>query len=287
VTGDNHQMYALNDLLIITVRASLAAGEAILGVYESEFRVETKDDGSPLTLADQRSNAIIDSELAATGMPILSEEGKEIPFEERKHWEEFWLVDPLDGTKEFIHRRGEFTVNIALIEKGRPTLGVIYVPTQEWLYFGRVDLGAYRTRGPSASAAVNSPLSAEEAMSTLLNDSERLPIAETDPSMLHIIGSRSHATEQMQDFLEEKRRNGRAVEFVSAGSSLKFCRVAEGTADVYPRFGPTMEWDTAAGQAIAECAGAEVTEHPAETPLSYNKPDLHNPWFMVRRRARQ
>ena len=279
-------MDALKDLLTITVRASLNAGEAILGVYDSDFRVETKDDGSPLTLADQQSNAIIESELVTTGMPILSEEGKDIPFEKRKNWGLFWLVDPLDGTKEFIHRRGEFTVNIALIEKGRPILGVIYVPTQKWLYFGHADLGAYRTRGPSAAAAVTSPLSGEEAVSLLLADSERLPIAKSDPSTLHIIGSRSHATEQMETFLEETRRRGRPIEFASAGSSLKFCRVAEGTADVYPRFGPTMEWDTAAGQAIAECAGAEVTEHPGGTPLSYNKPDLHNPWFMVRRRAR-
>lgn len=279
-------MTKLNDLLIVTVRASLAAGEAILGVYESDFQVDTKEDGSPLTLADQRANTIIDSELESTGLPILSEEGKDVPYAQRKAWAVFWLVDPLDGTKEFIHRRGEFTVNIALIENGRPKLGVIYVPTQDRLYFSHVDVGAYRARGESASAAIASVESSEKAMSALLKNSERLPIATTDSPVLHIIGSRSHATEHMEHFLEEKRRKGHAVEFVSAGSSLKFCRVAEGTADVYPRFGPTMEWDTAAGQAIAECAGASVTEHPAGTPLSYNKPDLHNPWFMVRRRAR-
>jgi len=276
----------VSDLLVITIRASLAAGEAILTIYESDFHVDTKEDGSPLTLADQRANAIIESKLAATGIPILSEEGKDIPFEKRKGWEKFWLVDPLDGTKEFVHRRGEFTVNIALIEKGRPTLGVIYVPTQKWLYFGHVELGAFRTRGPSASAAVDSAISTETVMSSLMKHSERLPAGQTDPSILQIIGSRSHATEQMDSFLEEKRRSGQAVEFASAGSSLKFCRVAEGTADVYPRFGPTMEWDTAGGQAIAECAGAEVTEYPSSTPLTYNKPDLHNPWFIVRRRAR-
>jgi len=280
-------MKELDDLLIVGVRASLAAGEAILGVYESDFQVDIKEDGSPLTLADQRAHAIIDSALEPTGLPILSEEGKDVPYEQRKAWEVFWLVDPLDGTKEFIHRRGEFTVNIALIENGRPTLGVIYVPTGNRLYFGHIESGAYRTRGNSAALAIASAESSEKSMSALLKNSERLPIATTDSPVLHIIGSRSHATEHMERFLEEKRRKGRAVQFVSAGSSLKFCRVAEGTADVYPRFGPTMEWDTAAGQAVAECAGADVIEHPAGTPLSYNKPDLHNPWFMVRRKTRQ
>jgi len=280
-------MTELNHLLITSIRASLAAGAAVLDVYKSDFRVENKEDGSPLTLADKRSNTIIDSELVPLGLPILSEEGKDIPYEERRSWKIFWLVDPLDGTKEFIHRRGEFTVNIALIENRRPTLGVIYVPTQDWLYFGHVEIGAYRARGQSARDAMASARSEEEAISAVLASSDRLPVPRTEPSVLCIIGSRSHATDRLETFVEEQRRNGHAIEFISAGSSLKFCRVAEGSADIYPRFGPTMEWDTAAGQAIAECAGAGVTDYLADTPLSYNKPDLHNPWFIVQRKTHE
>jgi len=280
-------MKHLNHLLVTAIHASLDAGKAVLDVYESDFRVETKADGSPLTLADQRSHTIIDAKLIPIGPPILSEEGKDIPYEERNTWEMFWLMDPLDGTKEFIHRRGEFTVNIALIEGKRPILGVIYVPTQRWLYFGHVGIGAFRVRGPDASNAMASVGLTEEAISTaVFEKSEKLPIATTGVSTLTIIGSRSHATDRLGEFVEEQRRKGHSAEFISAGSSLKFCRVAEGMADVYPRFGPTMEWDTAAGQAISQCAGAEVTEYLTGTPLSYNKPDLHNPWFIVRREPR-
>jgi 3'(2'), 5'-bisphosphate nucleotidase len=208
-------------------------------------------------------------------LPILSEEGRDIPFDERKGWEYFWLVDPLDGTKEFIKRNGEFTVNIALIHKNNPVLGVIYVPVKDTFYFAAIDIGAYKLTN---SKIVTGKLSMKE----LLDKSQRLPISTNDKkASLTIIGSRSHATKEFSEFIEHIKEKHGEVKLISAGSSLKFCLVAEGIADVYPRFGPTMEWDTAAGQAIVEQVEGRVVDIQTKEPLRYNKRNLLNPFFII------
>jgi 3'(2'), 5'-bisphosphate nucleotidase len=255
---------ALDNLLTQAVDAAREAGKAVMEVYASHFSVELKEDKSPLTLADKRSHEIIVQRLSRVKggpLPVLSEEGKVIPYGVRKGWEYFWLVDPLDGTKEFIKRNGEFTVNIALIRGHRPVLGVIFVPVTEALYFAYEGSGAYRE---------------------IQGRKVKLPEQQTR-DRFSVAGSRSHATEELAMFVEEMKRKYGEINFISAGSSLKFCLVAEGKADVYPRFGPTMEWDTAAGQAIAEQSGVSVVAMDTKRPLLYNKQSLLNPWFMVSR----
>jgi len=267
---------------------SREAGQAIRQVYNSDFAVEQKDDKSPLTLADMRSHEIIAGWLAgpqAFNLPILSEEGKQMPYGERKAWDMFWLVDPLDGTKEFIKRNGEFTVNIALIQNGRPLLGVIFIPVKNIFYYAAQGLGAYKLESYNAGI----PASIE----ALLKISSRLPLAShssdltSPPSHVTVIGSRSHMSPETEQFIEDLRARYNEVDFLAAGSSLKFCLIAEGKADVYPRFGPTMEWDTAAGQAIVEQAGGRVLRAGSEEPLSYNKENLLNPSFIVTNQANE
>ncbi len=275
-------------LLLTALFAAKRAGEAILEVYNSDFAVERKDDNSPLTLADKRSHEIIMNDLRKPiviknhkpthnnlTLPILSEEGRDIPFDERKGWEYFWLVDPLDGTKEFIKRNGEFTVNIALIHKNNPVLGIIYVPVKDTFYFAAIDIGAYKLTNSKIATG-------KLSMKELLDKSQRLPISTNDKkASLTIIGSRSHATKEFSEFIEHMKEKHGEVELISAGSSLKFCLVAEGIADVYPRFGPTMEWDTAAGQAIVEQVEGRVVDIQTKEPLKYNKRNLLNPFFII------
>jgi 3'(2'), 5'-bisphosphate nucleotidase len=267
-------------LILTTILAAKRAGEAILEVYDSDFAVEQKDDKSPLTLADKRSHEIIENVLEQTvtannsTVPILSEEGKEIPYDERIKWEYFWLVDPLDGTKEFIKRNGEFTVNIALIHKHKPVLGIIYIPVKEVFYIAAINFGAYKLEN---SSILTEDLSIEE----LIDKSQKLPLNSNDKTTLTVIGSRSHTSEEFTEFVKQLNQKHENVEFISSGSSLKLCLVAEGKADVYPRFGPTMEWDTAAGQAIVEQAKCTVMEAETNEPLNYNKSNLLNPFFIV------
>jgi len=267
-------------LILTTILAAKRAGEAILEVYDSDFAVEQKDDKSPLTLADKRSHEIIEKILEQTvtvnnsTVPILSEEGKEIPYDERIKWEYFWLVDPLDGTKEFIKRNGEFTVNIALIHKHKPVLGIIYIPVKDVFYIAAINFGAYKLEN---SSILTEDLSIEE----LIDKSQKLPLNSNDKTTLTVIGSRSHTSEEFTEFVKQLNQKHENVEFISSGSSLKLCLVAEGKADVYPRFGPTMEWDTAAGQAIVEQAKCTVMEAETNEPLNYNKSNLLNPFFIV------
>ena len=267
-------------LILTTILAAKRAGEAILEVYDSDFAVEQKDDKSPLTLADKRSHEIIENVLEQTvtannsTVPILSEEGKEIPYDERIKWEYFWLVDPLDGTKEFVKRNGEFTVNIALIHKHKPVLGIIYIPVKDVFYFATINFGAYKLEN---SGILTENLSIEE----LIDKSQKLPLNSNDKTTLTVIGSRSHTSEEFTEFVKQLNQKHENVEFISSGSSLKLCLVAEGKADVYPRFGPTMEWDTAAGQAIVEQAKCTVMEAETNEPLNYNKSNLLNPFFIV------
>jgi 3'(2'), 5'-bisphosphate nucleotidase len=265
------------------IRAAIDAGREILAVYETDFGVERKSDDSPLTLADRRAHEIIKAALTPLGLPILSEEGRQTPFEVRRQWPLFWLVDPLDGTKEFIRRNGEFTVNIALIEDNHPMMGVVYVPVLDTLYFAGKEQGAYKLD----HARQLLEKSAGSAQGVVANDwlagAVRLPLADAPRRSFTVVGSRSHATADLEKYIDRMRTKHDSLDFVSAGSSLKFCLVAEGRADVYPRLGPTMEWDTAAGQVVAQCAGAKVVNHETGMELRYNKESLLNPWFIVER----
>ena len=273
-------------LLLNAMQAALLAGDEIMAVYDTDFSVDYKEDASPLTQADTRSHELIMKQLEAFDIPVLSEEGRDIPFARRRAWQRLWIVDPLDGTKEFVKRRGEFTVNIALVENGLTLMGIIYVPVKKTLYFGERRIGSFKLADESALSNLRrkAPWALDMALlANITGKSRKLPAPPDRPSGLAIVGSRSHGGEALQEYVETKRREVGEVDFVSAGSSLKFCLVAEGIADIYPRLGPTMEWDTAAGQAIAENSGAVVLEYESRKPLAYNRENLLNPWFIVKR----
>lgn len=241
------------------------AGDEIMVIYAQDFSVEMKGDNSPLTMADQKSNAIIISALKALhpDIPIISEETKVMAYEERKNWKEYWLVDPLDGTKEFIKKNGEFTVNIALMSNGEPVLGVVYAPAKNLMWYGMKGEGSFILNEDGSKRALNKGANWR------------------DLQKVNVVGSRSHMSEETMQFVEGLKKEGKEVDFVSSGSSLKFCLVAEGKADVYPRFAPTMEWDTAAGHAVVAIAGGKVLNWETKQPLQYNKENLLNPFFIV------
>ena len=242
----------------------------------SDFAIEHKEDRSPLTLADRRSHEVITEGIARLHdmqLPLLSEEGKNIPYEERRSWDLFWLVDPLDGTKEFIKRNGEFTVNIALIQQGRPVLGVIYIPVMDIFYFGARGLGSY--------CIDNTTVLSAGSLEEILNSASKLPLVRRHAPCVTVVGSRSHMSGETEHFINDLKERHGEIEFISAGSSLKFCLIAEGKADVYLRFAPTMEWDSAAGQAIVEQAGGKVLRADTGGPLIYNKESSLNPWFIA------
>jgi len=269
-------------LLKACVKSALNAGRAILDVYDApDMEVEKKSDDSPLTLADRRAHDIIMKGINNLGIPVLSEEGRNIPYEERSQWPHMWVVDPLDGTKEFIKRNGEFTVNIALVEKGVPTMGVVFVPVANCLYFSDLEQGAFKIDRCREAGIDEKGI---DDIGSLIEKAVRLPAAMDADRPFTIMGSRSHATPELEAYVEGMRRKHGEVNFISAGSSLKICRVAEGAADIYPRLGPTMEWDTAAGQAVAVASGAQVVRHDDGKPLAYNKENLLNPWFIVERK---
>ncbi len=252
----------MNELLEIAKQAALEAGAEIMKIYtdpSQDFGIEKKADNSPITLADKNAHLCIMRYLGETGIPVLSEEGLHLPYEERKEWKRMWVVDPLDGTKEFIKKNGEFTVNIALVEDGTPVLGVIYIPVTDVMYYGIVGEGACKQMGEKII---------------------QLPVAVKHEGYV-VVASRSHMTPETEAYVADVRRMHSHVELISSGSSIKICLVAEGTADAYPRFAPTMEWDTAAGDAIARAAGKQVLDVQTGNPLTYNKEDLHNPWFLV------
>lgn len=254
----------IDDQLLEKVTAiAEEAGRRILAIYETDFAVARKDDRSPLTEADLAAHRAISAGLAAIepGLPILSEESGRTPPEERLAWERYWLVDPLDGTREFVKRNGEFTVNIALIEAHRPALGVVYVPVSGLCYQAARALGAYK-REPGGRPA-------------------RIRVRRLPHGTITIAGSRSHRDARTQRFIERLGEAAGRVELISIGSSLKTCLVAEGRADVYPRFGETSEWDTAAAQCVVEEAGGHLTD-TALAPLRYNtRESLLNPPFLA------
>ena len=263
---------SISDNLKTAIQASLNAGKAIMDVYDSDFAVEVKDDKSPLTEADKRANDIINTFLVPTKIPIISEENKQTEYEVRKLWDMCWIVDPVDGTKEFIKRNGEFTVNIALAQNGIPKLGVIYVPAIKTIYFADVE----------NKQAFKAELNAHDvSIDEVLSLAVKLTPKQEESTLVEVVGSRSHMSQETLDYVEQLKQQGKNVEIVSKGSSLKFCLVAEGKADVYPRFAPTMEWDTAAGQAICNAVGIEVISKATNEALLYNKKNLLNPWFLV------
>lgn len=261
----------LSELLNTALIASVEAGRAIMKIYKSDdFEVQIKSDDSPLTKADLAAHNIIIDHLKATDIPVLSEEDADISFGIRSKWNRFWLVDPLDGTKEFIKKNDEFTVNIALIENGVPILGVVYLPVFDSVYFASKEIGSYYQN----NIAVDS---IEEA----IKEAEKLP--RELPEIYTVVGSRSHMNEQTQAYFSELEKEKGKIEIISKGSSLKLCMVADGSAHEYPRFGPTMEWDTGAGHAVALYSGAKVTKEDKKTALTYNKENLLNPFFIIRR----
>lgn len=273
----------VNSNLAVAIGAALRAGAEILDVYDSEIKIEIKDDRSPLTEADRRAHQVIAKQLSSTGIPLLSEEGKSIPYAVRREWKQFWLVDPLDGTKEFIKRNGEFTVNIALIDKGKPIMGVIYVPVKKVLYYGAFDQPSRKVDQVEPAGAGSTDAVLQQHLTEKLNgNAQALPI-QNGRSNYAIVASRSHLSPETEAIIEEKRKQYGAVDTVSMGSSLKLCLVAEGRADLYPRLAPTMEWDTAAGHAIARYAGCRVYQAENGRELEYNKENLLNPWFVVER----
>ncbi|OKL39878.1 3'(2'),5'-bisphosphate nucleotidase CysQ [Pontibacter flavimaris] len=260
-------------MLTTVLHAATKAGREISKIYRSEIGVEYKADLSPITKADRKGHAIIVDYLKRnTDIPILSEEGANIPYETRADWSEYWLIDPLDGTKEFINRNGEFTVNIALIRGGLPVLGVVYAPVKQWLYIGIEGEGAWRLE-----------LENHQLPADWNSVGNKLPLQHSNKGKYTIVGSRSHASKETDEYITKLEALHTNLDFISMGSSLKICLVAEGKADLYPRLAPTMEWDTAAGDAIARAAGCKVIQYGTGEPLRYNKENLLNPWFIVQR----
>lgn len=261
-----------NKELKLAMVAALAGGKEIMCIYNSDdFEIEHKEDNSPLTLADKNANEVILSYLEKTSIPIISEENKELPYSARKEWNKCWIVDPLDGTKEFIKKNGEFTVNIALIEKGRPVLGVIYIPVSKIMYFADV----------KESTAYKVQVENEDDLDSALAEAVQIKPSSFGKD-IRVVGSRSHMNKDTLEYIESLKKSlGKDVEIVSKGSSLKFCLVAEGLADVYPRFAPTMEWDTAAGQAICEAVGLQVVDRETSVSMVYNRKNLLNNYFLV------
>ena len=246
----------LEPLLEKVLAIALRADQAVMAVYESDFEVEYKADESPLTRADMAAHRLIVAALKELepSFPILSEEASDIDWDVRRHWQTFWLVDPLDGTKDFINRSGEFTVNIALIHDHQPVLGVVTAPAMGQAYLGARGVGAFRQDRQGRTAIRCSPL----------------------PRVPRVLASKNHLNGETRDFIA---RLGEC-EMVQAGSSLKFCRIAEGAADIYPRMGPTSEWDTGAAQAVLEVAGGRVLTLEG-APLQYGKENLLNPYFIA------
>lgn len=265
----------LHNLLSTAISAAVRAGYKIMEVYNSDdFQVNLKSDRTPLTLADRLAHEEIKNSLTKTFIPVLSEEGRNILYEERKGWDYFWVVDPLDGTKEFIKRNGEFTVNIALVYEKYPIAGIVFVPVTGKLYYSINSEGAYMVT--SLLSKDDFEISYEDIQAI----SQKLPLPSNRDSIV-VVESRSHSTPETIQYINSLSERYSNIELLPIGSSLKMCMIAEGKADLYPRLSLSSEWDTAAGQAIVEGAGFKVITYETGERLSYNKEDLVNPWFVV------
>ena len=260
----------LSQNLKLAIDAAIQAGKKIIEIYNSDdFNLEYKLDDSPLTIADTASNKIIENILEASNIPILSEEGNILDFNNRKNLKQLWIVDPLDGTKEFIKKNDEFTVNIALIENSVPMIGVIYAPALNVLYFSEKKLGAYKVFITNLDEFDHS-------------NALRLPLVKKFKEY-KVLTSRSHLNDNTLDYIDNLKVNNLKVVSVPMGSSLKFCLLAEGLADCYPRFSPCMEWDTAAGQIICDEAGFKVIDLKTMKPIVYNRENLINNYFIAKK----
>lgn len=261
--------------LVEAYNAAVRAGAKIMEIYTryDDFFVSLKADSTPITIADKEAHMLIKNHLSVTRIPLLSEEGRDLYYDERRGWDLFWMVDPLDGTEEFIKRNGEFTVNIALMVDNAPFLGVIYIPTTETIYFSDPDRGSFCKTG--IKPAIDSACT----ISQIFADARRLPVVAERNTPLKVALSRSHESNQARDLIRQLQDQLGEVKIVEYGSSLKMCLVAEGSVDCYLRTTPTSEWDTAAGEAIARGAGVRVVALSGE-PLRYNEESLENPPFI-------
>lgn len=280
----------ISEALFLAIVAAIRAGRAINEIYDSSdvnaFNVQYKSDNSPITIADQNAHDIIINDLSEFSKDhniyMLSEEGQETDYLLRKDLEYSWLIDPLDGTKEFIKRSGEFTVNIALMQKSVSVASVVYAPAMGCFYFAQIGSGAFKLVSTEIFNFLEKGTYSPEIWDVLYKNSIKLPIKKPKERPFTIVGSRSHGREEFDDFVVKMEELYGNIEIVNSGSSLKLCLVAEDVADIYPRFGPTMEWDTAAGQCVLECSGGIVVAMDSGEPLMYNKPDLLNPWFIAK-----
>jgi 3'(2'), 5'-bisphosphate nucleotidase len=268
------------ELLHQTIIAAVLAGDEILKVYDTDFNVEYKQDKSPVTKADKNASDKIIEVLNHFNIPLLSEEGDQADFETRKNWNRLWIVDPLDGTKEFVKRNGEFTVNIALIEDNVPILGVIYSPVFKDIYFSAKGIGAYKINHSDFIPFIETISAC--TLENLFRVAKKLPIVSNRKNYV-VVASRSHMSSETHYHIEDIKHHHQNVEIVSTGSSIKLCWVAEGIADEYPRFGPTMEWDTAAGQAILQESQCNLIDFKTNQVMKYNREDLLNNWFIAKR----
>lgn len=263
-------MNNVHNLLEIAIDAALKGGKEILRIYNTEeTSVSLKEDESPLTQADLASNEAIVLILSKTGIPILSEEGKQASYQERKNLKQLWIVDPLDGTKEFIKRNGDFTVNIALVEEQQVKLGVVYTPVSGELFFAADTLGSFKFQVTQALTDITN----------IVKSGIALPIENKDHYT--VVASISHLSTETEVYIAQLRDQNPDLVLTSRGSSLKLCMVAEGSADCYPRFSPTMEWDIAAGHAICKFAGKQVTDYTTGKEMLYNRENLLNNWFIA------
>ena len=251
----------------LALEAALEASKAIMQVYEQDFESRDKQDGSPVTAADLAASEQIEKILAPLGIPITGEETDKAPYEERQNWQQCWCVDPLDGTKEFIKRNGEFAVNIALIENGKPVFGLIAAPVKEEILLGSIETGVFVLHFKDVDQIENWRQLG-------------IPLKINNPLVMAC--SRSHHSGPVLQFINELKVQNQEIDFIKKGSALKFFDLATGAADVYPRFAPTMEWDIAAGQAILEALGGSVVHAETGEPLHYNKANLVNPYFIAR-----
>ncbi len=264
------------ELLKTAIIAALGGGEEILRVYHTDFDIETKSDNTPVTIADKGSSKRILKELSSTGLPSISEEEVIVDYEIRKLWPYFWLIDPLDGTKEFIKKNGEFAVNIALIKGDTPVIGVIYAPAIKELYFSTSGHGSYKLSDAEAFIS-----NTEAWFEKLLPASKRLPLHQP-PKKYTVVASRSYLSREVNERVQSLKSLYGQVDMINVGSSIKQCWVAEGKAHEYPRFGTTMEWDTAAGQCILKGSGKDLVDFETLRPLKYNKRDMENSFFIAR-----
>jgi len=265
------------ELLKLAITAAFKAGEEILKIYSTDFYVETKSDNTPVTLADKASGECITNILTTSNIPVISEEEEILDYSIRKTWPRVWIVDPLDGTKEYVKRNGEFAVNIALVENNKPVIGIIYAPVIKDIYFAYTGGGSFKITQHDMIVE----LTKKNITEHLFEFAKKLP-AQKLPKTYTVVGSRSHLSRDINDHVDKLRNLYGEVDMISVGSSIKQCWVAEGKAHEYLRYGTTMEWDTAAGQCILEEAGCQLIDLETNLPMVYNRENMHNNYFIAK-----